>query len=41
MLALFGDAQGGLPPTAAGAVILLLGLQGAGKTTTAGQVWRG
>src|SRR6476469_5932759 len=39
MLALFGDAQGGLPPTSRRPrVILLLGLQGAGKTTTAGKL---
>src|SRR5438094_4178758 len=44
MLALFGDAEGGLKPTAERArVILLLGLQGAGKTTTAGKLgkWLG
>ena len=42
MLALFGDAQGGLSPTTKRPrVILLLGLQGSGKTTTAGKlgVW--
>src|SRR6202140_1051840 len=42
MVALFGDAEGGLQPTAKRPrVILLLGLQGAGKTTTAGKlaVW--
>src|SRR5882672_1357092 len=39
MLALFGDSQGGLPPTSRRPrVILLLGLQGAGKTTTAGKL---
>jgi signal recognition particle subunit SRP54 len=39
MLALFGDAQGGLQPTnKRPQVILLLGLQGAGKTTTAGKL---
>ena len=39
MLALFGDAEGGLPPaTKRPRVILLLGLQGAGKTTTAGKL---
>ncbi|PYR29580.1 MAG: signal recognition particle protein, partial [Acidobacteria bacterium] len=39
MLALFGDAEGGLKPTAERPrVILLLGLQGAGKTTTAGKL---
>src|SRR5258708_8339890 len=39
MVALFGDAQGGLKPTAKRPrVILLLGLQGAGKTTTAGKL---
>src|SRR6266849_6798047 len=42
MLALFGDAEGGLQTTSTRPrVILLLGLQGAGKTTTAGKlgVW--
>src|SRR5262249_57215425 len=35
MIALFGDAQGGLQPSAKRPrVILMLGLQGAGKTTT-------
>jgi len=39
MVALFGDAQGGLQATTARPrVILLLGLQGAGKTTTAGKL---
>src|SRR3954462_10789321 len=39
MLALFGDTTGGLPPSQAHPrVILLLGLQGAGKTTTAGKL---
>ncbi len=39
MLALFGDSQGGLPATSRRPrVILLLGLQGAGKTTTAGKL---
>src|SRR3954466_4007874 len=39
MLALFGDAEGGLPAsTKRPRVILLLGLQGAGKTTTAGKL---
>jgi signal recognition particle subunit SRP54 len=39
MLALFGDAEGGLQPTTKRPrVILLLGLQGAGKTTTAGKI---
>ena len=39
MLALFGDAAGGLQPsTRRPRVILLLGLQGAGKTTTAGKL---
>src|SRR3954467_4347679 len=34
MIALFGDAQGGLQPTTSRPrVVLLLGLQGAGKTT--------
>src|SRR5688572_24450288 len=41
MLALFGDAKGGLPPsTASPRVILLLGLQGSGKTTTSGKLAR-
>jgi signal recognition particle subunit SRP54 len=39
MVALFGDAEGGLTATAKRPrVILLLGLQGAGKTTTAGKL---
>src|SRR5439155_24182419 len=39
MVALFGDAEGGLPPTARRPrVVLLVGLQGAGKTTTAAKV---
>src|SRR5215468_10717094 len=39
MVALFGDAQGGLAQTTKRPrVILLLGLQGAGKTTTAGKL---
>src|SRR5262249_29866988 len=39
MVALFGDAQGGLTQTTKRPrVILLLGLQGAGKTTTAGKL---
>src|SRR5713226_443756 len=39
MVALFGDAKGGLKPTTKRPrVILLLGLQGAGKTTTAGKL---
>ena len=39
MVALFGTAEGGLPPTAKRPrVIVLLGLQGAGKTTTAGKL---
>jgi len=39
MLALFGDAEGGLQATTKRPrVILLLGLQGAGKTTTAGKL---
>jgi signal recognition particle subunit SRP54 len=39
MLALFGDAQGGLPPTAERPrVIMLLGLQGSGKTTTSAKL---
>src|SRR6185503_15407124 len=39
MIALFGDAEGGLKATSKRPrVILLLGLQGAGKTTTAGKL---
>ncbi len=39
MLALFGNTEGGLQPTTKRPrVILLLGLQGAGKTTTAGKL---
>ena len=39
MIALFGDAGGGLQPSSASPrVILLLGLQGSGKTTTAGKL---
>src|SRR6266436_4719735 len=35
MIALFGDAEGGLRPTTVRPrVVLMLGLQGAGKTTT-------
>src|SRR5262245_4085570 len=41
MVGLFGDAEGGLSPTSRRLrVILLLGLQGAGKTTTAGKLAR-
>jgi signal recognition particle subunit SRP54 len=41
MLALFGDTQGGLPAASARPrVILLLGLQGSGKTTTAAKLGR-
>jgi len=42
MLALFGDTQGGLPPSDAPPprVILLLGLQGSGKTTTSAKLGR-
>jgi signal recognition particle subunit SRP54 len=41
MLALFGDTQGGLPPSQARPrVIVLLGLQGSGKTTTSGKLGR-
>jgi signal recognition particle subunit SRP54 len=41
MLALFGDTTGGLPPSSAHPrVVLLLGLQGSGKTTTAGKLGR-
>src|SRR5258707_1058806 len=39
MVALFGETDGGLSPTTKRPrVILLLGLQGAGKTTTAGKL---
>ena len=39
MVALFGDAEGGLQPTSKRPrVVLLLGLQGAGKTTTAAKL---
>src|SRR5215210_6482080 len=39
MLALFGDTQGGLTQSSKKPrVVLLLGLQGAGKTTTAGKL---
>src|ERR1700704_2057373 len=39
MVALFGDAEGGLQPSnKRPRVVLLLGLQGAGKTTTAGKL---
>src|SRR6478735_4259304 len=41
MLALFGDAQGGLTSTShSPRVVMLLGLQGSGKTTTAGKLGR-
>jgi signal recognition particle subunit SRP54 len=41
MLALFGDSQGGLPDTPSRPrVILMLGLQGSGKTTTSGKLGR-
>src|SRR5688572_15911339 len=41
MVALFGDTAGGLQPTTRRPrVIVLLGLQGAGKTTTAGKLAR-
>ena len=41
MLALFGDSQGGLPPTQQRPrVVLMLGLQGSGKTTTTGKLGR-
>src|SRR5919201_2913291 len=41
MLALFGDTAGGLPPSAARPrIVLLLGLQGSGKTTTAAKLGR-
>src|SRR5262245_34672388 len=39
MVALFGDAEGGLRPSSARPrVVLMLGLQGAGKTTTTGKL---
>src|SRR5258708_9448893 len=39
MLALFGDAQGGLQPTSeTPRVVMLLGLQGSGKTTTSAKL---
>src|SRR6202035_1238227 len=38
MVALFGDAKGGLQPTSQRPRVVLLGLQGAGKTTTAGKL---
>ena len=44
MRALFGDTTGGLPPaTSSPRVVLLLGLQGSGKTTTAAKLgaWLG
>ena len=44
MLALFGSTVGGLPPASATPrIVLLLGLQGSGKTTSAGKlaVWLG
>jgi signal recognition particle subunit SRP54 len=41
MLALFGDTTGGLPPSPrAPRVILMLGLQGSGKTTTSAKLAR-
>jgi signal recognition particle subunit SRP54 len=41
MLALFGETQGGLPDVSARPrVILMLGLQGSGKTTTSGKLGR-
>jgi signal recognition particle subunit SRP54 len=41
MLALFGDAVGGLPPsTRSPRVVLMLGLQGSGKTTTSAKLAR-
>lgn len=41
MLGLFGDTAGGLPPSpAVPRVIMLLGLQGSGKTTTAAKLSR-
>src|SRR3954464_11190768 len=39
MVALFGNAEGGLRPTTSRPrVVLMLGLQGAGKTTTTGKL---
>src|SRR5580765_2217895 len=39
MLALFGEAEGGLPPAArTPRVVLMLGLQGSGKTTTSAKL---
>src|SRR5215218_8557210 len=41
MMALFGDTTGGLPPTnERPRVVMLLGLQGSGKTTTSGKLGR-
>jgi signal recognition particle subunit SRP54 len=41
MLALFGDTEGGLPATSASPrVVLMLGLQGSGKTTTTAKLGR-
>ncbi|HEX6322667.1 MAG TPA: signal recognition particle protein [Vicinamibacterales bacterium] len=41
MLALFGDTTGGLPPSGKSPrVVMLLGLQGSGKTTTAAKLSR-
>ena len=41
MLALFGETQGGLAPsTVRPRVVLMLGLQGSGKTTTSGKLGR-
>ncbi|HVL65671.1 MAG TPA: signal recognition particle protein [Vicinamibacterales bacterium] len=41
MLALFGETQGGLPPTPQRPrVVLMLGLQGSGKTTTTAKLGR-
>jgi signal recognition particle subunit SRP54 len=41
MLALFGDTRGGLPPSdVSPRIILLLGLQGSGKTTTSAKLAR-
>jgi signal recognition particle subunit SRP54 len=41
MLALFGDAKGGLPPVdRSPRVVLMLGLQGSGKTTTSAKLAR-
>src|SRR5512143_871547 len=41
MLGLFGETQGGLPPASASPrVVVMLGLQGSGKTTTTAKLAR-